>query len=467
MLGCRSKTSGKETNALGEHGKTLSVRCWYASSGQGSVYLGRALKLDENLGRDELERLLRQMLGEAGTDAEIARIAGLWQNPAALGQMFSQARAMFSGSDEPVNWKLASDQAQELAKKDQLESAAVAGELNPAFEMATLWLQETTEFSTSQPLKVLSRSAWVEDAMTLYKELSEPVAISMSKALSENMDKLMPEELSQMLGPAKSFISNAGAAIFAMQLGQAVGKLSSQTLTGSEIGIPISQRPSLVAQNISELIAELPTPKSEVLIYLATRELALSALYNSNRWLSDQIITQVREFAAGLKVDVESIQNLAESIDPSDPESVNQIMQAGSLITQRSEEQEAALSRIELMLALIEGWADYVTELSCKRLPSLQAISELFQRHRATSGALEKTFETLLGLQLQPKLRREAKAMWQLVDQHLGSAIRDSLWLHPDQLPAESEVTDPATLITRLGSEGDDFDAQLRKLLDG
>ncbi len=422
--------------------------------------------MDENRGREELEKLLRQMLGDSGTEADISRIAGLWQNPGSLGQMFTQFQSMFSSSDEPVNWKLASGQAEELAKKDQQSAEAVAKELQPAFEMAQLWLHEATDFATSSELKVLSRTAWVQDAMKLYRELSEPVANSMSKALSENLDKLMPEELSQMLGPAKSFISNAGASIFAMQLGQAVGKLSSQTLMGSEIGIPISGRPSLVAQNIANLISELPTPKSEVLIYLATRELALASLYASNKWLSEHIVTQVREFAAGLRVDVEQIQNLAESIDPTDQDSINQLMQAGSLVTHRTEEQEATLGRIELMLALIEGWADFVTELACKRLPSLAAIAELFARHRATAGALEKTFETLLGLELQPKLRREAKAMWSSIDQSLGAQKRDSLWLHPDQLPSETEVTDPLQLIARLGSEGDDFDAQLRKLLD-
>ena len=423
--------------------------------------------LDENRGKDELEKLLRQMLGDGATDADIARIAGLWQNPGSLGQMFSQFQTMFSGTDEPVNWKLASGQAEELAKKEQKSADAVSRELQPAFEMAQLWLHEGTEFSTSAELKVLSRTACVQDAMTLYRELSEPVANSMSKALSENLDKLMPEELSQMLGPAKSFISNAGASIFAMQLGQAVGKLSGQTLMGSEIGIPISGRPSLVAQNIANLIDQLSTPKSEVLIYLATRELALASLYASNKWLSDQIITQVREFAAGLRVDVEQIQNLAESLDPTDQESINQLVQAGSLVTHRTDEQEAALARIELMLALIEGWADFVTELACKRLPSLAPISELFARHRATSGALEKTFETLLGLELQPKLRREAKAMWSSIDATLGAQKRDSLWSHPDQLPSEVEVRNPEQLIARLGSEGDDFDAQLRKLLDG
>lgn len=421
--------------------------------------------MDENQGKDDLEKLLRQLLGDAGTEEEIARIAGLWQNPAGLSQIFSNAGAMFSTTDEPVNWKLASDQAQALAKKNQQSAEVVARELEPAFEMAKLWLSEATEFSTSAELKILSRQAWVQDAMTLYKQLSEPVAISMSKALSENMDKLMPEELSQMLGPAKSFISNAGASIFAMQLGQAVGKLSEQTLTGSEIGIPISPRPSLIAQNIEQLITDIPTPKSEVLIYLATRELALASLYNSNRWLSDQIVTQVREFAAGLEVDVDEIQNLAESIDPTDQDAMNQLLQAGSLITQRTDEQEAALVRIEFMLALIEGWADHVTELACKRLPSLASITELFSRHRATSGALEKTFETLLGLQLEPKLRREAKAMWAAIEAELGTAMRDTLWSHPDQLPTELEIRNPADLITRLETGGDDLDDQLRKLL--
>ncbi len=419
------------------------------------------------MGKDELEKLIRQMLGDAATEQDIAKIAGLWQNPAAINQMFSQVRNMFSSSDEPVNWKLANDQATELAKKDQQQSTAVSNELQGAFDMAALWLQEVTEFSNSQPLKVLSRTVWVEDAMQLYKQLSEPVALSMSKALTENLDKLMPEELSQMMGPAKSFISNAGASIFAMQLGQAVGRLASQTLMGSEIGIPISPRPSMVSQNISNLISDIATPRSEVMIFLAARELAISSLYSSNKWLGDHIITQVREFAAGLKVDVDQIQSLAEGIDPTDQDALNQLMQAGALISQRTPEQELALARIELTLALIEGWADFAAESACKRLPSIASIQELFNRHRASSGALEKTFQTLLGLELQPKFRREAKQMWQSAHPRLGISKTDSIWSHPDLLPSEQEIQNPALLIARLEDSGDDFDSELRKLLDG
>lgn len=423
--------------------------------------------MDENMGKDELEKLIREMLGDAVTEQDIAKIAGLWQNPAAMGQVFSQLQNMFSSSEGPVNWKLANDQATELAKKDQKNADAVTGELQGAFEMAALWLNEVTEFSNSQPLKALSRASWVQDAMQLYKQLSEPVALSMSRALTENLDKLMPEELSQMMGPAKSFISNAGASIFAMQLGQAVGRLSNQTLMGSEIGIPISPRPSMVPQNIANLVVDIATPRSEVMIFLATRELAISSLYSSNKWLGEHIVTQVREFAAGLKVDVEQIQSLAEGIDPTDQNALNQLMQAGALISGPTQEQEVALARIEHTLALIEGWADFISETASKRLPSISSITELFNRHRAASGAMEKTFQTLLGLQIQPKLRREARQMWQLLHEQLGIAKTDAIWSHPDLLPSEQEVKNPEDLVRRLSGPGDELDSELRKLLDG
>lgn len=465
MLGAAQTKALSETHALGEHEKTLNVFGCLAKVGEGSVLGGRAV-MNENQGREELEKLLRQLLGDSVTGEDLAKIAGLGQGQIPLGQLISQFKMMLSGSNESVNWQLASQQAKDLAKKNQHESTSVTNELSNAFSMASLWLQEVTEFQTSQNPKFLSRSAWVDDAMPLYRQLSEPVAESMAKALNENLEKVMPEELSQMLGPAKSFISMAGASIFAMQLGQAVGKLSNQTLLGSEIGIPISTRPSFVVQNIENLLVDLATPKSEVLIYLATRELGIASLYASNRWLQEHITAQVREFAAGLKVDVEQIQLLAESIDPSDQNSINQILQSGSFITKRTEEQEAALGRIELMLALIEGWADAITEQACQRLPALSAIAELFSRHRATGGALEKTFEILLGLKLQPKFRREAKAMWLKLGGALGTKKRDGVWSHPDQLPTEAEVTYPESLIARLSSDGDDFDAELRKLLD-
>ncbi|MEY3561765.1 MAG: hypothetical protein RL068_917 [Actinomycetota bacterium] len=422
--------------------------------------------MDEDRSKEELEKLLKRMFESGQLNPEdLAKVAGAGLNPGVLGQMFEQVKAMMSPSDGPVNWELAQKTAIEIATKEQKDASAVLGsEIQNAFDIAALWLGEQTEFSNHQPSKQLSRVLWVQDGLPLFRELSEPVAASMAKALGENLTQVMPEELQGMVGPASQFLKNAGAGMFALQLGQALGKLSTQVLSSTEIGIPLSQRPGLIPQNISEFLEGLEIPKSEMLIFLATRELAISSLYASNRWLRDQIATQVREFAAGLKIDTESIQNLASQVDPSDPSTFNVVIESGALITPRTEEQEAALSRIETVLALIEGWADAISFAAAGRLPAINQVDEIVRRRQAV-GASQKTFATLLGLELKPRLQREARAMWERVVEELGMARADQLWGHPDQLPSQDEITHPQLLIDRLNNKPDDLDGELRKLL--
>jgi putative hydrolase len=422
--------------------------------------------LEENRDKEELEKLLRRMFESGSVNPEeLSKVAGAGLDPKVLSQLFSQVQAMMTDSEGPVNWDLASKTAIDLAKQTQSQPAdALIAEIQNAFEIAKLWLSEQTEFTNSQPVKQLSRTLWVQDAIPLFRDLAEPVAASMSKALSENLNQVMPQELVGMVGPAQKFLENAGAAMFAAQLGQSVGKLSENVLSSTEIGIPLSARPGLVSQNIELYLKDLETPKSEVLIYLAIRELAVSSLYASNRWLRDQIATQVSSFAAGLKIDPDSIQNLAQQIDPSDPSSFNLVIEADGLITPRTEEQQAVLVRIETMLALIEGWADAVAMAAASRLPSVHQVFELVRRRQAV-GAAQKTFATLLGLELRPRLQREAMAMWQEVSSKIGDAARDDIWRHPDLLPTAEDIKHPSSLVKRISSGDDDFDTELNKLL--
>ena len=423
--------------------------------------------MDENSNNEDLEAILKKMLesGQFDPDA-FSKIAGIGNNPAQIGQIFSQFRSMMKNSDEPVNWELALEQARTIAQKGEVQpSASFLAELNNAFDMAALWLGEETGFSNSQAPKPLTRSLWVQDSMPLYRDLSEPVATSMAKALTENLGNLMPEQFAEMLGPAAKFLGNAGATIFAMQLGQAAGNLATSALSSSEIGIPLSSRPGLVPQNVEQFLTDLETPKSEVLIYLCIRELALSSLYNSNRWLREQLITQVREFAAGLRVDTSGLQELAETVDLSNPESIKELMSGGNLVTSRSPEQEIALVRIETLLALIEGFADSISLRAARRLPNIAAVSEIFRRRRASNGPAEKTFALLLGLEIRPRLVREAAQMWDEVFKIKGAVGQDLLWSHPDQLPSAEEIQDPNLLVARLNLDQDDFDGELRKLL--
>ncbi len=147
-------------------------------------------------------------------------------------------------------------------------------------------------------------------------------------------------------------------------------------------------------------------------------------------------------------------------------------MTNGSLIPPKTDEQLAALERLETTLALIEGWVDVVTAEATSRLPKADAVAETVRRRRATGGPAEQAFSTLVGLELRPRRLREAAAMWRTVTEAVGSAARDSLWQHPDLVPTSADIDDPAALVARLEAaargetpEPDEFDMALEDLL--
>jgi putative hydrolase len=144
-------------------------------------------------------------------------------------------------------------------------------------------------------------------------------------------------------------------------------------------------------------------------------------------------------------------------------------MVSGALIPPKSDQQLAALSRLETMLALIEGWVDVVTAQATKRLPSSGAIAETVRRRRAAGGPAESAFSTLVGLELRPRRLREAAAMWQHLTDAVGAQRRDDLWSHPDLIPTSEDIDDPAALVARLASattDHDDVDQAIEDLLN-
>jgi len=107
-------------------------------------------------------------------------------------------------------------------------------------------------------------------------------------------------------------------------------------------------------------------------------------------------------------------------------------------------EQKAALARLETLLALVEGWvATVVADATRDRLPDADALAEAIRRRRATGGPAERTFATLVGLDLRPRRLREAATMWRALTEERGTGGRDQIWEHPDLLPTAEDLEDP------------------------
>ncbi|MGG5173621.1 zinc-dependent metalloprotease [Pseudarthrobacter sp. J1763] len=430
--------------------------------------------------QDPLAEMLANLLGGQGMNgldaAEIAKATGLPNDPALLQQMFAQVQAMMSAPAEgPVNWTLAHENARRAAAgtSDPSVTSLQSREVDEALRLAELWLDAVTDLpSTGLIGRAWSRAEWVEETMGTWKRLTEPVANSIANALSNAMTEQMPEHMKSAMGGASSMLNNMGGAIFGMQLGQAIGALSTEVVSSTDVGVPLADlEMALLPANVTKFGEGLELPEGDIRLFLAVREAAHARLFVHVPWLRGHLLGAIEEYARGIHIDTSRIEELARELDPSNPEGIQEALSQGVFMPQRTPAQEQALAKLETALALVEGWVDELTAAATHNvLPSAAALRETARRRRATGGPAEHAFASLVGLELRPRRLREAAALWSSLKDERGVEGRDAIWKHPDLLPTAEDLDDPTGFAARrtLAEASDsEVDDALEKLLAG
>ena len=435
---------------------------------------------DESSPEEEFQELIRQLFGGDGASIDpeqLARLTGLGIDPAMMETVMRHLQGAFEG-DGTISWEMAQRQALHIANQEGLGvTAGQRTDLDQAFALATLWLSEATAISElPTPPRTLTRGAWVEATLPVWQELAEPVATSIADALTAALSDQAPDDMQSLVQGAGRLMRTVGGSLFATQLGQVVGTLSKEVLSGGDVGIPLMPdgEAAILPQNFADFGRDLEIPEDQLALYIATREMAHARLFRHARWLRLHVISQVTDFARGVHVDTNALEELASRFDPSNPEELRSALESGALLPERSEAQTAALTRLENLLATIEGWVDVVTTSATSRLPSAERVAEAVRRRRAVGGPAEQALGSLVGLELRPRRMREAAAMWRAVTDAVGVSARDSLWDYPDLMPTAEDIDDPAALVARLEARArgeeparDAFDDALEKLLAG
>jgi putative hydrolase len=324
-----------------------------------------------------------------------------------------------------------------------------------ALDIANTWLDEATNFPalSRSNLPAWSRRDWLDSSVTNWAKMIEPLADGMATALTNVLKQTPLAEVEQ--GPELAAIAPIMRAfmgsLIASQLGTSVGQLAVSITGANDVAIPLftQNEARLIPQNIAAWSQGLDIPIDEVRIFLAIREAAASRLFSHTPWLSKYIQDAITAYGAGIKIDIDSIQEQAEraletgELDINNPESISVAISAGLFKPEQSPSQDAALAKLEMALALIEGWIDYVTTKAVgDRLPSYPALSESLRRRRATKSPTQQLFATLLGLEVSPRKARECSHFWFEVESEIGLAERDQRWEDPALLPRAEELSD-------------------------
>jgi len=382
-------------------------------------------------------------------------------------------QAMMAPHDGSVNWKLAKDVARQTVAQQSDPSATERQRsgVADAVRLADHWLDSATEFPSGvRGTAAWSRAEWVEETMEVWRRLVEPVAEHVVSA----MGSALPAEAQAMAGPLMGILGQAGGAMFGSQVGQALGGLAGEVLSASDIGLPLGPdgTAALLPANVQVFADGLDVGQDDVLLYLALREAAHQRLFAHVPWLRAHLVATVEDYGRGTTIDVSKIESSVRDIDPTNPESIQQALEGGLFEPEKTPAQQAALTRLETALALVEGWVDEVVGQATEtRMPTAAKMQEAVRRRRAAGGPAESAFAALVGLELRPRRLRDASALWGSLRSRKGQQARDAVWSHPDLLPTAADLDDP--LGFQEGSvpasevlSDDEFDAALVDLLD-
>ena len=379
----------------------------------------------------------------------------------------------FGGSTEALPKNLVRDTAKKFATAQGSApiGANDVSDVEQAISIAELWLNDATFFpqSPNSGSVALARTDWVDTTLAGWQTTVEPLAIGLSSAIGELLNQAQGEADQQEnpfgqgnmqipIGMISALLNSFIGSLVATQLGQAIGGLAGKMTGAHDVGLPLidGAYPTLVPQNIKEWATDLDIPMEEIRIFHALREAAIARLFAHNPWLVSYIRTAITDYGKGINIDMEAIQEQAQQalesgngFDPSNPESFTIALNDGIFTPQETPAQRAALTKLETALALIDGWSEEVVTLAAgDRLPNIGALQETLRRRRATSAPAQQLFSSLFGLQVSPRLAREASAFWKQVRELKDVEARDRVW--SGILPTADDLLTPESFLKSL-----------------
>jgi putative hydrolase len=366
--------------------------------------------------------------------------------------------------------KLSQDVIRDISRKflaAQGERPVGVGELNEireAFAIADLWMDSATTFpSLGIPENcAMGRREWIDSSIAGWQEIATPLIEGMSSGISNALSSQMPsqEELTQAMpgfamppiGNIASIMSTLMGSMISSQLGQTIGSLATSVTGANDVSLPLTNpvRMYLIPENVVRWGEGLDIPAQEVRIYLALREIAAARLFAHTPWLGAYLRNAIEMYGKGIRIDFSAMQRQAEDaidsgdFDPTNPASIQNALTGGMFTPEESDVQRNALAKLEMVLALIDGWIDQVVvDAAGNRLPSIIKLRETQSRRRATKSPTQQLFASLIGLEVSPRTARECAGFWRTIGETQSETHRDKLWEDAVLLPREEDLADP------------------------
>ena len=370
--------------------------------------------------------------------------------------LFREIQRVLMSSSGPVNWELARQVGIASASwgtEDPAPSEEDRRGFDEAVRVAELQVAGFTGLEAPSDIpkvEAVRRGQWVQANIEGLRALLEPAAAKIGDAIATAQRDAVPEQaqagVAQMLGQLSPLLLGA-------QVGTVLGTLAQQVLGQYDIAVP---RPDgagallFVVPNIARFEKEWSLDPTEFRTWIAFHEVTHRFEF-ARPWALTRFRELIDDFTSTLTLDVEELQQRLASLDPSNPEGMQEMLAGQDSLfgAVMDDEQRLKLRRVQAFMSASEGYGDHVMHaLGAQMLPSYARIDEAMRRYRETEH-VDPVFERLLGIEVKREQYRLGRAFCDVVVELTDEATLARMWDSAEALPSMPELEEPRLWLAR------------------
>jgi coenzyme F420 biosynthesis associated uncharacterized protein len=370
--------------------------------------------------------------------------------------LFREIQRVLMSSSGPVNWELARQvgiASASWGSEDPVPSEEDRRGFEEAVRVAELQVAGFTGLEAPSDIpkvEAVRRGQWVQANIEGLRALLEPAAAKIGDAIATAQRDAVPEQaqagVAQVLGQLSPLLLGA-------QVGTVLGTLAQQVLGQYDIAVP---RPDgagallFVVPNIARFEKEWSLDPTEFRTWIAIHEVTHRFEF-APPWTLTRFRELIDDFTSTLTLDVEELQQRLASLDPSNPEGMQEMLAGQDSLfgAVMDDEQRLKLRRVQAFMTASEGYGDHVMHaLGAQMLPSYARIDEAMRRYRETEH-VDPVFERLLGIEVKREQYRLGRTFCDAVVELTDEATLARMWGSAEALPSMPELEEPRLWLAR------------------
>lgn len=373
--------------------------------------------------------------------------------------LFGELAKLFANQG-PLNLEVARQLAQWLAVEGKPESNVDPLErirYSELVRVAELHIARATGLASSPgggvvTIHPVGRGEWARRTLDAYRSFFEGLATAMAApppVQDDDMGDVDPT--ADLLGGVTQVV---GPLLIGMQAGTMVGHLAQRAF--GQYDLPVPRPPAdellVVPFNVNAFAADWSLPLDDVRLWVCLSELSHHSVISLPH-VRNRLEALVDQYVRGFKADPSVLEERLGEVDPTNPASFQAVLgePAELLGAMQTPEQRQVLTRVEALVAAIEGYVDHVMDtVGQGLLGSYGSLSEALRRRRVERSDGDQFVERLFGLELTQTQYDRGSTFVSGVVERAGEEGLSRLWHSERELPTAAEVDAPGLWLERI-----------------